>query len=86
MGDENDFGMDSEGEQEQVLNLEQDDEDEYEPAIQKNRPQKPQYEDDDDGLQQTEKVENQPFDEAVEINDSEDIDSEEDDEHFANQN
>lgn len=86
MGDENDFGMDSEGEQEQVLNLEQEDDDEYEPAIQKNRPQKQQYEDEDDGLQQTEKVENQPFDEAVEINDSEDIDSEEDDEHFANQN
>lgn len=35
MGDENDFGMDSEGEQDQqVLNLDQeDDDDEYEPAI-----------------------------------------------------
>lgn len=32
----------------------------------------------DDGMEQTEKVENQPFDEAVEINDSEELDSEED--------
>ena len=38
----------------------------------------------EDGMQKTEKVENQPFDEAVEINDSEELDSEEDDEdhHF----
>lgn len=41
----------------------------------------------EEGLQKTEKVENQPFDEAVEINDSEELDSEDDDEdqHFQNQ-
>ena len=34
----------------------------------------------DGALGETEKVENQPFDEAVEINDSEELDSEDDDE------
>ena len=39
-----------------------------------------------DKIKNAEKVENQPFDEAVEINDSEDVDSDDDEEEgFGNQ-
>ncbi len=88
LGVDDDFGMDSEdGEKDQdVLNLDQNDSDDDEPvpgddnmggASQFPKPERPQQ---DGGLGETEKVENQPFDEAVEINDSEDIDSEDDEE------
>ncbi len=86
-GDEFEMGSDQDGgdQEHQMLNIDHDDSDDYEPAIQKNKPQMKQTspKKGNEGLENTEKVENQPFDEAVEINDSEELDSEEDDdEHY----
>ena len=90
-GDDFDMGSDQDGNDQDHLQMqmEADDSDEYEPAIQKNKPQQKlsgqkRQDMSEDGMQKTEKVENQPFDEAVEINDSEELDSEDDDEdhHF----
>lgn len=80
LGEEDNFDMNSgSSDNQQVLNLDGDDsddnnqeqEDDYEPKM-SHQGKNP--------LPDTEKVENQPFDEAVEINDSEELDSDEDEE------